>query len=424
MKVNNTFGIHFIIRKSRSKAGMCQIYVRISLNGSRREISLKKYVKESEWDKNKGKLRGTRRNASDTNFFIEEVRSQIYEAYHELANKRRAFHIDDLKNYYLRGGEEKYTLLRLMEYHNLTFANTLSKGSLKNYRTTEKYLKKYFKEWLRVSDVFLSEINYRFLSDFEFFLRKTFPKEGNKGLSNNGIMKHLVRLKKLSSFGERLEWLEKDPFAKYQIKFDKVERGFLDQDELELIENTEFELPRLILAKDLFVFSCYTGLSYVDIMNLSLTHIIRGIDGGKWIYTTRQKTGVKVKIPILPFADRMIEKYKEDRRALDRGTIFPYASNQKLNKNLKDIAAGCGLNKYLTFHLARHTFATTITLLNGVPIETVSKVLGHTKITTTQIYAKVVESKVSDDMEKLRNILSNKEIKEKDVKISKFPDYR
>jgi site-specific recombinase XerD len=207
-----------------------------------------------------------------------------------------------------------------------------------------------------------------------------------------------------------LEWIDKDPFVKFKFSFDKSEREFLSQTELQSIENYETDIERLNIVKDLFIFSCYTGIAYIDIMKLTNDNVLTGIDGGQWIITKRTKTNTPVKIPILETTQLLIDKYKNNIRAQATGTLLPTLSNQKLNLYLKEIADACKIKKNLTFHVARHTFATTITLSNGVPIETVSKLLGHNKIATTQIYAKVVERKVSDDMNALKLVLTkNKE---------------
>ena len=224
-------------------------------------------------------------------------------------------------------------------------------------------------------------------------------------MENNTVMKHIQRLRKMVTLAYKMEWIDKDPFIKFKPTYIKNEREFLSENELQTIIEKEFEIERLELVKDLFVFSCYTGLSYIDVMNLNEDNITFGIDGGKWIITNRQKTHNKVKIPLLLIAEELIEKYKGHIKTKKTKSLFPNISNQKLNSYLKEIADLCKIKKNLTFHIARHTFATTITLSNGVPIETVSKLLGHTKIATTQIYAKVIERKVSDDMKLLNDRL-------------------
>src|SRR5690606_9152173 len=231
------------------------------------------------------------------------------------------------------------------------------------------------------------------------------PTDHHKGMANNGVMKHLERFRKMVRLGVKLGWMEKNPFELYKLKMQKVERDFLTSEELSKIENKEFSVQRIQYAKDLFVFSCYTGIAYIDVMQLTPDNIFLGTDGNRWIKTMREKTDTSVNVPILPKAAAIIEKYKNNPRAIARGTLFPVISNQKLNSYLKEVADLCGIKKHLTFHLARHTFATSVTLSNGVPIETVSKMRGHTTIRTTQIYAKVVEQKVSQDMANLRNPL-------------------
>ena len=203
----------------------------------------------------------------------------------------------------------------------------------------------------------------------------------------------------------KLTWIEKDPFISFQSKFDKVERGYLTRHKLERIELKVFSINRLELVRDLFVFSCYTGLSYIDAINLTENDIAYGIDGELRIFINREKINSPLRIPILQKALNIIKKYKSDRKSVVNGTLFPKLSNQKLNAYLEEIADLCEIKKNLTFHLARHTFATSITLSNGVPIETVSKLLGHTKISTTQIYARVIEQKVSHDMKSLQEKL-------------------
>jgi len=191
---------------------------------------------------------------------------------------------------------------------------------------------------------------------------------------------------------------------------EKVERGFLTKDELTRIEELPYSIERIQTAKDLFIFSCYTGIAYGDLMLLTKDNVVHGLDGYQWIVTKRQKNGNSVKIPLLPTALSLIETFKTHPKVFRNGTLFPKISNQKLNSYLKEITNLCSIKKNITFHMACHTFATTVTLSNGVPIETVSKVLGHTKISTTQIYAKVVERKVSDDMFILRKKLGQDEI--------------
>ncbi|TRZ42491.1 site-specific integrase [Robertkochia solimangrovi] len=192
------------------------------------------------------------------------------------------------------------------------------------------------------------------------------------------------------------------------MKYHKYDRAYLTQRELEIIETTEFKADRLERIKDCFLFSCYTGLSYVDAKELTKDHLVRGIDNRIWLFTKREKTQELVKIPLLPKAWEILEKYLESPENETTGKILPICSNQKTNKYIREIAESCGIRKHLTFHVARHTFATTVMLTNGVPIETVSKLLGHTKLSTTQIYARVIDTKISEDMDNLMERIEGK----------------
>ncbi|MEM9544888.1 MAG: tyrosine-type recombinase/integrase [Bacteroidota bacterium] len=221
-------------------------------------------------------------------------------------------------------------------------------------------------------------------------------------------MKHIQRVRKVVSLAVKLEWIDKDPFAKYQCKFVPTTRKFLSDEELARFEELERLGDRLQYVKDLFVFSCYSGLVYIDTMNLTSKNIVIGIDGNKWIYTDRQKSRKSVRIPLLPKAEELIDKYRKHPRSIYTGTLFPKISNQRLNSYLKELASLAEIESKFTFHVARHTFATTIALMNGLPIETLSKILGHSKITTTQMYAKVLNQKVSEDMNNLKVIMKAK----------------
>ncbi|MEQ8553183.1 MAG: site-specific integrase [Cyclobacteriaceae bacterium] len=408
MRTTNTFGVQFITRTNKAKDGLLPIYARVTVDGRRVEISLKRWIKPGDWNGSKGMAKGSREEIKSLNHYLDEVQARIMECYQEMQVQKRLITADAIKSMFLGTDQKDFTLCKLVDYHNQAMRDTLAWGTMKNYFTTQKYIHRFLKERFGTTDMFLSELSYKFITDFEFYLRNYKPKDHQKPLGNNGVMKHLERFRKMVTMAVKMEWVSRDPFDKYQLKFHRVDRGFLDAEELETLENKDFKIVRLQWVRDLFVFSCYTGLAYIDAMNLTPSNITIGIDGEYWLSTCRQKTDQPVRVPILPKAWEIIEKYKTHPRALQKGTVFPVISNQKLNSYLKEIADLCGIEKNLTFHLARHTFATTVTLCNGVPLETVSKMLGHSKITTTQVYAKVVEKKVSEDMQMLKMKLESK----------------
>jgi site-specific recombinase XerD len=408
MRSSNTFGIQFVIRlPKQQKNDQATVFARISVNGRRCEISLKKKVNPQNWDDAKGKARGTKEEIRKLNEHIERVRTIIADGYHELVQQKKVITVDAVKSLFLGADDSEITLIKLGEYHNTEMKDKLADGTMKNYYTTQKYIAKFLKEKYYRNDISLAELNYKFILDFETYLSKHQPKDHQKPLHNNGIMKHIERLCKMVNMAVTMDWLAKDPFAKYRQHFDKVERFYLTKEELSAIEKKKFTIERLQVVKDLFLFSCYTGLAYIDTMNLTAGNIVKGIDGNDWLITSRQKTDTDVRIPLLPQAEELIKKYHNHAKAVNYGTLFPVISNQKMNAYLKEIADLCNINKAITFHIARHTFATTITLSNGVPIESVSKMLGHTTIRSTQVYAKVVEQKLSEDMQNLKKRMAN-----------------
>lgn len=412
----NTFGIQFVIRKHRIKDDKAPIYARVTVNRERAEISIKKRIHVDNWNNGRGMAKGKSPEISRLNSYLEQIRYQLTECYQELVVNKEAITPEAIKNKFLGVEDSGETLKGLIEYHNTGMDSNLRWGTLKNYKTTEKYIEKFLKQKFKRKDIDLVELNYKFITDFEHFLRKYQPEDHHLPMGNNTVMKHIERLRKMTNLAVRLGWLDKDPFVTYRLSFKRVEREFLTQLELDTIKKKQFKIKRLQYVKDLFVFSCYTGLSYIDVMNLQPNNIRIGINGMNWIITQREKTMTPVRIPILSQAQVLIDKYKDHPRSANKGTIFPNISNQKLNSYLKEIADVCEIDKNLTFHVARHTFATTVTLTNGVPIESVSKMLGHTDLKTTQIYAKVVEKKISDDMANLEAYLSGEKSQKKKAK--------
>ena len=404
MQSQINFTLSFWVNATRIKNNQVSVYGRITVNGKRANISLQRKVILSEWDSKKGRAKGNKQETRLLNRYLDQVKNRVYVAYDELIKEKAFICSQSIKARFLGEDNEEYSLLTLIDYHNTQMSESLTYGTLKNYFTTQKYIKLFLLN-KKAQDIYLSQLTFRFLVDFEKFLRCYTPEDHQKKMENNTVMKHIQRLRKMVTLAYKMEWIDKDPFIKFKPTYIKNEREFLREDELQDIIEKELSIERLTLVKDLFIFSCYTGLSYIDVMQLNEDNIALGIDGGRWIITNRQKTHNKVKIPLLPIAEELIIKYKGHIKTKKTKTLFPNISNQKLNAYLKEIADLSGIKKNLTFHIARHTFATTITLSNGVPIETVSKLLGHSKIATTQIYAKVIERKVSEDIAALKKKL-------------------
>jgi site-specific recombinase XerD len=341
------------------------------------------------------------------NTYLDDVYGEVLNAHKQLHSERKLITAKAIKLRYFGEDEERITLMDAVEYHNRNINKSLRPGTLKNYFSTEKYLRQILQERLKTNDIYLIQLNYRFIVDFENYIRTYRPKKARRTCSNNGAMKHLERLMKIINLSLKMEWLEKDPCRNFKLRYIRNERDYLTERELDLIEGTSFMTIGLNRVKEVFLFSCYTGLSYIDIRELHPNQVLMGIDGNQMIHTKRIKTNESVKIPLLPRAREILNRYKQEMELT--GKVLPVYSNQKTNQNLKEIAKACGIHKNITFHVARHTFATTVTLSNGVPIETVSKLLGHTKLSTTQIYARVLQKKVGEDMQNLMDHYKAKE---------------
>lgn len=403
MRTSSTFSILFWVYGKRAVNNKANIYIRVTLNGKRVNISLKKKINISTWDEKLQRASGSDKDSRILNLYLNEVQSKVYRIYEDFRREEVPFTSQMVKAKFL--GEDKtcFSFQNLVDYYNEKMQHKLHKNTMGQYKTSQRYMLEFILKEYKLTDIPLSNLEYSFIIGFEDFLRSYIPKSGQSKIGNNTAMKHIKRLRRMVTLAYRMEWIERDPFVNFKMKIEKKERSFLTNFELLSIEDLSSSIERLMVVKDLFVFSCYTGISYVDIVQLTENNIVTGIDGSPWIMAKRVKTGAPFKIPLLPKAANLIDKYKDHYRTNNTSNLLPKLSNQKLNSYLKEIADLCGIKKNLTFHMARHTFATTVTLSNGVPIETVSKLLGHTKLSTTQIYARVVERKVSDDMALLKS---------------------
>lgn len=408
MRNTNTLTVIYILRTNQKYLDKQSIFARITVNKRRAEISLKRYILVKNWDEKRGRTSGTTPKDRLLNSYLDEVYVQLLDASKQLLSEGKIVSAQAIKARFLGQDEQQKTLKELITYHNTTQVSVLKPGTMKNYYSTERYLHKFLRDNYNVSNIHLKQLDYKFITDFEYYIRNYQPKNSRRTCTNNGTMKHLERFMKMVNMAVRLEWLEKDPFRNYRLHFQKNERVYLTERELKRIEETTFHTPGMERVKDVFLFSCYTGLSYIDVKLLKMDQLVLGIDGDYWIHTKREKTSETVKIPLLPKAKEIVLKYEAEQKFARSVKLLPVYSNQRLNKGIREIAAACDIHKYVSFHTARHTFATTITLSNGVPIETVSKMLGHTKLSTTQIYARVLEQKIGDDMKTLRKKLRKK----------------
>jgi len=304
-----------------------------------------------------------------------------------------------LKNAFLNKVAPSKSIMEVLDYHNAQVAARVgtdyAPATLRRYRVGLKKVKMFMKHQYQRTDMPLDQLNRRFITEFEHFLKTV------EGIQHNTSMNYIKYLKKTVLLALSYEWLDKNPFVGIKHSIREVTREFLSTEELARMVEKPFSIRRLDEVRDIFVFSCYTGYAYADVLKLTPDHILTGINGKKWIMTQRIKTETRSNVPLLPPALAILAKYAQDPECLAKERLLPVKSNQKMNAYLKEVADMCGITKPLTFHIARHTFATTVTLTNGVPIETVSSMLGHKNLRTTQIYAKVVEHKVGEDMDRL-----------------------
>lgn len=409
MRTSSTFSVLFWVYYSRAnKNNRSTIYARVTVNGKRVGISLKSKIDIATWNPDRQKAKGNTAESRQINLYLDDVKSKIVNCYRDLNNESKVVTAQLVKARYLGEDKKNHSLRDIINYHNEKMGVKLARKTLCHYETSQKYILEYVAKEYKREDIFLQDLDYQFVLGLESFLRSYQPRHYQGKIGNNAVMKHIQRLRRMVTLAYHMEWIERDPFVKFKPKLEKREREFLTQLELECIEELVTPIERLAMVRDLFIFSCYTGISYGDIMTLDKECVIRGIDGDLWLMATRNKTGTPFKIPILSKTEQLIAKYENHPRTQFDSKLMPTISNQKLNSYLKEIADLCHISKNLTFHMARHTFATTVTLTNGVPIETVSKLLGHTKLATTQIYARVVEKKISEDMNSLRKKLDNK----------------
>ena len=404
--MNTSVSILFYIKRAKvNNLGVCPIYTRVTINAKRFEFSTNKSINPDKWSSEGSKVKGTSEEARTINSHLDYLKNQILQAEKKLIKKDISVSSENLKNELFGLTETKRMLVPIFQDHNNKIKELVGKeyapGTLERYTTSLKHTIEFMQWKYNISDIDITKIDHAFITDYEFWLRSV------RNCANNTAVKYLKNFNKIIKLCLANDWLDKNPFANYKSKVKEVERVYLTEDEIQSIIEKDFKTERLSLVRDIFLFSCFTGLAYIDVKNLTKSHISFGIDGEKWIFTHRQKTESASKIPILPVTQMIIDKYENHPLCHNENKLLPILSNQKMNAYLKEIASVCEIEKELTFHIARHTFATTVTLTNGVPIESVSKMLGHKNLRTTQHYAKVLDRKVSEDMKILKDKFSH-----------------
>jgi integrase len=393
----------FLIQKARTnKRGLASIKVRITINKSRKEFSTAIFIPPKFWSTEKQKVLEEAENAGTINSQISLIKQKLGRAFLMLQIQGGSFDVDDVYKIYC-GVETKKEMGAIAIYtvHNTYYKKLVGKDlkevSWQKFENTKGHLQDFIKRKYKQNDIKLSKLKFQFIKDFEYYLRT------EKEMQQSTINKTIQRFKKLINFAIAQEYLDRNPFLMHKPKAVKKEVIYLTQTELSLIQNKRIDNKRLDEVRDSFVFCCYTGLAFMEMSILRKEHIVEGKDRKSWIRLKRQKTGKTISVPILPMAQKILDKYEGE---LKDGKLLPSKTNAHFNAYLKEIAGLCEFKINLTHHIARKTFATTVLLLNDVPMEVVSKLLGHSRIGITQAhYGQIMEEKVQDEMEKLSHKL-------------------
>ncbi len=395
--LEQTLGVLFYQKKPKGYTkGSVPVYLRITVNGIPKEIATKQVCEPERWNSHAQRAKGTNEASKSLNAFLDTLERQVHEARRTLIEGQTPITAEALKNVLTGQGERPRMLLEIFKQHNKQLSalvNTeFAPATIKRYDTTYEHVRAFLLLKYKVTDIDIKSLSFSFASDFEFYLKS------EKKCNHNSTIKYIGNVRKIVNYCLKSGWLQRDPFFGFKMNKREVAREYLSQEEIQALTDKKFTIDRLSQVRDIFLFSCYTGLAFIDVFQLTPSRIAKGIDGNQWIFTFRQKTDTPTRIPLLPQAQEILLKYQANPKCINEGKVLPILSNQKMNAYLKEVADLCGITKPLTFHIARHTFATTVTLSNGVPIETVSKMLGHKSIKITQHYAKIIDRKVSEDM--------------------------
>lgn len=401
--MEQSFGLFFFLKKSKNVQDSARtVYMRITVDGNLVEISTKRKCEKELWNISSSRMNRKYETAKEFNAYLDTLQQKVFEAKRKLIELDKPVTPVNIKSL-VQGksiNREKRMLMEIFKHHNdqmkALVGQEYAAGTLQRYETSFRHTRSFLESRYKVSDIDIRKLDFEFISEYEFWL-KSFRK-----CDHNSAMKYLSNFRKIVNRCLRSGWLDKNPFIGFKMTKREVERTALTEKELQTMAGKTFSFPRLTLVRDIFLFSCYSGLAYADVKKLRKSEIVTGQDNEKWLVSKRQKTDISARIPLLPAALSLIEQYKNHPQCLLDDRVLPVLSNQKMNAYLKEIADCCGISKTLTYHIARHTFATTVTLSNGVPIETVSKMLGHRNLKTTQHYAKILDLKVSMDMKQIR----------------------
>jgi len=398
----NTWILFYIKRTKLRKNGEAPIFARITVNKERAEFGLKKGILPKDWDESKQRAKGKTPSASDINNSIEDILKKIEAITAYISMEDGEISARLIKEKLVGKKENRRTILKIFQTHNENARKLIGKDFAKDtvirYETSYKHTYDFIRWQYKREDLALDELNKSFVDNYEFYLKTV------RDCSHNTTMKYLKNFKKIVLIALDNGWIKSNPFLNKKLTLIPVDPTFLSNDELMRIINKKIDIERTEKVRDVFVFCCFTGLAFSDVRTLKPNHFSLDHEVNTWINKKRVKTGQMSTLVVLDAAKRLMKKYENDPQVIEKGTMFPMVSNQKMNSYLKEIADICGIDKNITTHTARHTFATTVMLENGVPIEVVSKALGHSNIKITQHYARTTQKLIKNNMQKIAHL--------------------
>ena len=405
----SSFNVLFFLKKTKLlKNGEASVCMRITVDGTRVENNIRKSIDPSLWSQAKESAKGKSRKSCDLNAYIENARIKLHQIFCELEEQNQPITARLLQEIFFGQDKEPEavrTLIGTMQEHNDQCRALVGKDyaliTVRRYESCKRYLAELIRQKYGKDDLPLAEVNGELVRAFEFYLKT------EKNCQQNTVIRYMKCLKKIINLALANEWIEKNPFAGIKFHEKEVVCEFLTMDELMIIYQKEFALPRLALVRDVFIFAAFTGLVFIDVQQLAAEHIVQDNNGHYWIRKTRQKTNNMCNIPLLDIPLVILKKYENHPTCIKRGVLLPVPCNQNMNSYLKEIADVCGIQKHLSTHVARHSYATSVCLANGVSIENVAKMLGHSNIKMTQHYAKVLDSSILKDMMNVKSAIVN-----------------
>jgi len=404
--LDKSFGLLFYLKKPKNYVkGEAPIYLRITVDSTPKELSVKRSCDPARWNPHSGRASGTREDVKALNKYLDTYQARVFEAKRKLVESGLMVSASTIKDILTGVDQRNKMLIKIFEDYNADVKKLIgidySKSTWTKYDRTKRFTQLFIDWKFKTDDIHIRQLNFDFVNQFELWLKTV------RKCCHNTSLKYISILKMIILYCMDHQWLDHDPFARFEMIKEDVDPVFLTKEEIQLIACKEIKIERLSRVRDVYLFCCFTGLAYADVEKLKKSEISIGVDEQLWIFTDRLKTKVKSRVPLLPVTLEIIKRYEDDPACFNANKVLPVLSNQKYNSYLKEIADICGITKTLTTHTARHTFGTTVTLSNGVPIESVSKMLGHKKISTTQHYARVMDIKVSEDMQRLKNRLNS-----------------